>query len=278
MNWFTRLFRLNGEAYTEPGHIPGVLPNFFIAGAARSGTTSMWQYLRQHPDICMPLDMLGKEPAFFCNNNRTFGLSDRHQYLALFAKAGKKRRIGEASTAYLTSPESPGRIRQEIPHARFIILLRNPAERSFSMYKWMHKHGYEKLPTFAEALEAENQVRFGNEDFINNNGQYYHNFLYFHSSLYHPKLLRFFDTFGRKQVHVLIFEEFARNPLASVRSTYEFLGVDPSFTPKIAVHNASAPEYGQLDLSLRQSLLKRCADDIAQVSQLLGRDLKSLWV
>lgn len=253
-----------------------VLPNFFIAGAARSGTTSMWRYLQQHPDIFMPDDIFSKEPSFFCEYRNHFGIEDRNEYLKLFAGAGSRRMIGEASGPYLTSPESPGLIQREIPNARFVIMLRNPADRAYSLYKWMHQYGFEKLPSFQGALGAE-KVRFDNEHFKKNNGQYYYNFLYFLSGLYHDQVKRFFDTFGRSQVHVIIFEEFKQDALNMVRQTYAFLGVDPSFMPKIEIHNPGSPEYGDLNRALRQALLERYSDSIAQLGQLLRRDLGSVW-
>jgi hypothetical protein len=123
------------------------LPNFFICGAARSGTTSMWEYLRQHPDIFMPPVFEHKEPSFFCDS---YGVGDWDAYLSLFAEAGKRKRVGEASGPYLTSPESPGRIKKVINDPRIVILLRNPAERAWSLFKWMHENGYEKITSFPE--------------------------------------------------------------------------------------------------------------------------------
>src|SRR5687767_12736237 len=109
----------------------GRVPNFFVCGAARSGTTSLWEYLRQHPDIYMPAAIEHKEPSYFCD---LYGMSDWNQYLALFREAGNRKRVGEASGPYLTSPESAGRLKEAAPEARIIILLRDPAERAWSLY------------------------------------------------------------------------------------------------------------------------------------------------
>ena len=88
------------------------LPNFFIVGAAKAGTTSLWRYLLQHPDIFMPSDILYKEPAYFSDIK---GIRNLHEYAALFSAANTEKMIGEASTAYLTSPESPVRIKDLSP-------------------------------------------------------------------------------------------------------------------------------------------------------------------
>src|SRR2546423_2056748 len=134
---------------------PGRLPNFFICGAAHAATTSLWHYLRQHPDIYMPPTIEQKEPAYFCD---IYGTNDSDFYLSLFADADGRKRVGEASTAYLTWPASAAKIRATVPEAKIIISLRNPVERAWSLYKWMRAHDYEKIPTFAEALEAEDKV------------------------------------------------------------------------------------------------------------------------
>ena len=84
------------------------LPNFFIVGAAKAGTSSLWTYLKDHPEVFMPKSNLHKEPAFFCD---IYGIKSLERYKQLFASAtSKNKRIGEASTAYLACPESAGHI------------------------------------------------------------------------------------------------------------------------------------------------------------------------
>jgi hypothetical protein len=249
------------------------LPDFFVCGAARSGTTSLWQYLRQHPDIFMPRVIEQKEPAYFSD---IYGVNDWNFYLSLFAGAGTRKSVGEASGAYLTSPESAGRIRQKIPQARIIISLRNPVERAWSLFKWMRAHSYETIPDFAEALETEDKSRLGNTTFLRNNGEYYYNFLYYNSGLYYEQVKRFFDTFGRDRVHVQIFEEFIRTPLEHTQRIFSFLGVDPKFQPAIEKHNATEP--GLWDEAVRAQLYARYRPEIARIETLLGRSLSKLWV
>jgi hypothetical protein len=274
MSVLSKLKKALGLTSPAPAPAPPLrLPNFFISGAARCGTTSMWQYLRQHPDIHMPPAVEQKEPSHYCE---IYGVHDRAVYLSLFKDAGTKKMVGEASGPYLTSPDSPGRIQKEIPNAQFIILLRNPAKRAFSLYKWMQENGYEKCGTFEEALKAEKETRFQNDWFIKNNGQYYYNFLYFNSGLYYEQVKRFYDTFGREQVLVFIFEEFAENTASAVKNAYSFLGVDPSFQPKLEVHNATQRKHS-FDPALRAELMRQYAPNIAQLEQLLGRDLRSVW-
>ena len=257
----------------SPAPAASRVPDFFICGAARSGTTSLWEYLRQHPEIYMPANIGDKEPSYFCD---LYGMTDWQAYVSLFRDAGNKKRVGEASGPYLTSPESPGLIKAVVPNARIIISLRNPVERAWSLYKWMRANGYEKAGTFAEALEAEDKCRVGNVEFIRNNGQYYHNFLYFHSGLYHDHVKRFFDVFGRGSVHVQIFEDFVRTPIEHMRRIFSFLDVDPSFSPIIEKHNPSEPI--PIDKALRERLRMRYDDDMGRLAKLLGRNLTATWL
>ena len=119
----------------------GRLPNFFIVGAAKAGTTSLYYYLKQHPEIFMsPV----KEPNFFCYHEaievinffrfKEDDISTLDDYLALFRKVNKEKAIGEASTQYLFFPSTAHNIKKMIPHAKMIILLRDPVSRAFSSY------------------------------------------------------------------------------------------------------------------------------------------------
>ena len=146
------------------------LPNFFIVGAAKAGTTSLYHYLGQHPEIYMsPV----KEPHYFCVEFREenvepearvtvakanreleqflngpmegqrFGgtISRWEDYVRLFANAGGAKAIGEATPAYLWSPGAAAAIYEKIPHAKILILLRDPAERAFSHYHHLLANG-----------------------------------------------------------------------------------------------------------------------------------------
>lgn len=252
---------------------PGRIPDFFLVGAARSGTTSMWQYLRQHPRIFLTDDTANKEPSYFC---ATYGVRDARQYCDIFADAQPHQLIGDCSTPYLTSPESAGMIHRAAPDARILVLLRNPADRAFSLYSWMRAHGYESCESFEAALWDEDEHRHEDSDFFRSHGQYFHNFLYFRSGRYAAQVRRYFEVFGRAQVHVEIFDDLAAEPLPVMRRVFAFLGVDEQFVPQIEVHNAVARE-GTFAPELRQKLLARYHPGIAELSTLLDRDLVSLW-
>ncbi len=254
-------------------------PNFFIVGAAKSGTTSLWQYFRQHRDIFMPASPGWKEPSFYCD---TYGVASYEFYLSLFKDATTQKRIGEASTTYLSSPESAQKIHDAVPNAKIIILLRNPVDRAYSLYRWMFQHGYETIAGFEDALAAEYPARKDNHEFISGkfykgSFSYYWDFLYFSSGLYCEQVNRYYRLFPRDQLAVIIFEEFAKDTRRTVRDLYKFLGVDANFDPQIEIHNQGAAGFNPLAESTRRDLQRRYTEDVANLSRLLNRDLQSVW-
>ena len=129
-----------------------VLPNFLIIGAAKSGTTSLYSYLNQHPQVYFsPF----KEPRFFALEGKEVNYQGPSQvvnqkaintideYEKLFAGVTDEVAIGEASTLYLYSPEAPAKIKQYIPQVKLIAILRNPIDRAYSGYCHLVRDGYE---------------------------------------------------------------------------------------------------------------------------------------
>ena len=217
------------NSYTKPQ------PNFFIVGAAKAGTTSLWMYLKQHPEIYMPPTLETKEPSFFCH---LYGYKDFDAYLSLFANAKGKKAIGEASHAYMTSPESAAWIHKVYPQAKIIIVLRNPIERAYSLYNWMIREGYEWIYPFEKALIAEEE-RYISENFKHHNIQYYHNYLYFYSGLYKEQIKRYLEVFKKEQINIILFDDLKNDPITITQQIYRFIGVDNTFIPKIEVYNKS---------------------------------------
>jgi hypothetical protein len=228
-------------------------PNFFIVGAAKSGTTSLWMYLKQHPEVYMPQAIEHKEPAFFCD---IYGYKDFDTYLSLFTEAKDKKAIGEASHAYLTSPESAAWIQKFYPHAKIIIILRNPVERAYSLYNWMIGAGYEWIYPFEKALIVEEE-RLKDSYFKHHNPEYFYNYLYFNSGLYASQIERYFQLFSGEQIKVLLFEDLKNNPVTTTQNIYNFLEVNSSFIPQVDIHNRAHTPYSALaQYFFRQKLPK----------------------
>jgi len=131
-----------------------VWPNFFIVGAPRAGTTSLYFYLKQVPEVYLsPV----KEPNYFSvkiipDDHYLLPIRNKKNYLKLFEKVKDEKAIGEASPSYLEDPETPYLISQDVSDARIIAILRDPVERAFSHYLMMVSQGFEKL-SFRKALD-----------------------------------------------------------------------------------------------------------------------------
>jgi len=193
------------------------IPSFFVVGAAKSGTSALWHYFQKHPDIFVTNDISIKELGYFSNQ---YGINDKNAYLNFFSKAKDNQIIGEVCHAYLTSEESASWIKQEIPHAKIIIILRNPINRAYSLYNWMVMEGYENASSFSRALQIEK---------IRKNKKLQHtflqNYLYFESGLYYEQVNRYMNVFGKEKVLVLPYEEFSKNQLYYLNKIFNFLGV-----------------------------------------------------
>lgn len=199
-------------------------PNLFIVGAAKSGTSTIWYNLKNHPSIFLPQDEFHKEPKYFSPlakpKNQTF-----EDYLKIFEQANQEDYIGEASSAYLTDPMACNHIFNFNPQAKIIIILRNPAERAFSLYNWMVQEGYEYERSFEKALNKEpKRINKKIPNFWE--PEYYYNYLYFHSGLYYEQVKRYLDTFGAN-VQILSFEELKSKQDNVVKALFDFLELRP---------------------------------------------------
>ena len=131
-----------------------IMPNFLIVGAAKSGTTSLYRYLRQHPDIFMPE---WKELSLFIGD--PYGPLHRvrkpEYYHKAFSKVQNQTAVGEASTAYLFDEAAPGIIKDHLGTVRIIIILRDPVAMSYSLYNHQFRKEGETLENFEAALAKE---------------------------------------------------------------------------------------------------------------------------
>jgi hypothetical protein len=215
-------------------------PNFFIVGAPRAGTTSLYEYLKRVPGIYMsPV----KEPGYFAPNGPAgrFGvlpIRDKAKYLRLFQGAKGEIALGEASASYLSDPEAPKLIHEAVPGARIIMILRDPVEQVYSNYLLHVREGWQSLP-FQEAVQLD---------------------LYLQSALYTEPVKRYLDVFGVEQIKIFIFEEFIRDPRETVREVVRFLGVQsepPVFATE--VYNGFALPRGPLARRIMGSKYVRIA-------------------
>ena len=237
------------------------MPTFFLVGAAGSGTTSLYEYLGQHPEIyTSPL----KCPSYFAADirpegfwpdfQRSWAIAQRGldeyldgpmrkrragqvftwgQYLKLFKNVRDEKAIGEASVAYLWSETAARDIRRTLPTAKILIVLRDPVERAFTGYCQARVQGWLRL-SFREAIDAD--LRQGRNRFGVS-------LLALEAGLYHAHVKRFLEHFPAEQVRVYLYEQYATDPVGMLRDIFSFLGVDPSFTPDLSVraHRSRTP-------------------------------------
>jgi hypothetical protein len=216
-----------------------VKPNLFIVGAPKSGTSAMDQYLKAHPQIFMSqvkeLHHFGSDLEF--RTPLIERRQDRDVYLSYFAGWNGEPVVGEASVFYLSSREAAQEIYEFNPQARIIIMLRNPVDMMYSMYYQMRFTGEENLPSFEEALEAEERRKLGED--IPSTAGWAGGLHYRELARYTSQVKRYFDVFGHSQVHVIIFDDLKTDVKQAYRKTLEFLEVDNSFQPEFAVVNSS---------------------------------------
>jgi hypothetical protein len=205
-------------------------PDFFILGAGKSGTTSLYYYLAQHPEIFMsPV----KEPSFFCDLFQV--VKNPIEYLALFQGATTQKRIGEASHVHLSCPRTAPVLRAFFPDARFVLIMRNPVDRAYSLYNFMAICGFEWIPSFEKALKCE-ETRASDPVFEKHNPQYLYNYLYFRSGLYGEQIERYLQWFERDRFLFLTLDELHSAPQSVLQRIWAFLEVDSFVVPNLDVH------------------------------------------
>jgi hypothetical protein len=255
--------RANREGATATGVSPTKkTPNFLLIGAAKSGTSALWYYLRQHPQVFM---LPRKHTRFFAYDveepdfrgpppgdpGTPYSVVHLEDYHALFKEATKETAIGEASWTYLYRPEAAGRIKRYAQeHAttgiKLIAILRNPADRAYSHYRTnLVRAGRETIDDFERALEEEERrIR----------EQWWPEFHYVSVGLYAAQLKRYFELFDRKQIKIYLNEDFNSDPAGLLRDLFRFLEVDDTFTPEAFVqyNSAGTPKNKVLNSFLRK--------------------------
>jgi len=207
----------------------GTVPDFFIVGHAKCGTTALYEMLAPHPEIFMP-EL--KEPAFFATDlRRRFQPPGAgplpetlEDYLALFAPARDGQRVGEASSLYLWSREAARGIGAMAPEARIIAILREPASFLRSLHMQLLQNHIEDEKRLRRAIELEPERRAGRR--IPRRSVRPQALLYSERVRYAEQLRRYREVFGQEQMLVLIYEDFRAENEATVRRVQRFLGVD----------------------------------------------------
>ncbi len=204
---------------------------FFVIGAAKAGTTTLYAFLKQHPEVFLPNV---KEPHYYANvqserksdydkvdRNKTYHtriIQSEGDYKALYSGSEAFKAVGDCSPSYLWDEEAAEKIHRDFPKARIVVILRNPIERAYSHYLMDIREGLQSERNFFTALKndaAEFPKVWGGKSH-----------LYTELGMYHEQLKRY-SCFGQNQIKVFVYEEFFSNLEVSYNELCDFLEISP---------------------------------------------------
>jgi hypothetical protein len=211
-----------------------VLPTFIVIGAAKAGTTALYWYFAEHPQVFMSRV---KETNYFAHGldpagRLLYGNPDIHhfpitslaEYQRLFADSDGALAVGEVSPLYLESPLAAPRIRELLPEVKIICCLRHPVDRAYSDYLMYLRN---RSRRFDPARELNAEALWARPDSH-----------WMEIGRYYPQLARYYQVFERSQIHVFPYDDLRRDPVGVTQQLYRFVGVDPDFVPDMKTpHN-----------------------------------------
>jgi sulfotransferase family protein len=224
------------------------LPDFLVIGTAKAGTTSLYRYLKSHPEVYLsPI----KEPRYFAFPETRPVLRGPHRDLPVVWKIEDYRRLFEARTTetaagemtplYLYYECSPGAIRKLIPNARLIAILRDPAERAYSHFCHNRRDGLEPLVDFAAALDAEDKrIAQG----------WWSKYHYRNQGFYARQLRRYLELFPREQMLITLYEDMVADCPGFLKRICSFLGIDEN-------HSFDTSERDNVTVGIPRTFLLR---------------------
>ena len=248
------------------------LPDFIVGGAARSGTTWLYEVADAHPEIAMAKPPRPEPKFFFVDPLYERGLA--YYAETWFAPLPRGSRLGEKSTAYLESPDAARRIRAALPDVRMVFLLRHPADRAYSNYVWSRQNGHE-TEEFERALALEEE----RERTAPPEQRFVRPFAYFSRGLYASHLARYFAVFPRERILILRYEDIAARPREVALEFQRFLGIAerPDLVAGRGPVNASNHDaVGPMPRDVREALTRRYAAENRRLCELLGPGF-ALW-
>ncbi|EDZ95516.1 sulfotransferase [Limnospira maxima CS-328] len=233
------------------------LPNFLIIGVEKSGTTSIYNYLNQHPEVYMSpvkeTNFLEREWSLE-ESRKPSRIDTLDKYTDLFKNVTNEKAIGEVSPNYLFKYKtSIPKIYKLLPNAKLIAILRHPVERAYSDYL-MHIRdviGGKNVPSLSAQATKDPITSFT-----------------IRKGLYAEPLAAFFEAFGRDNIKVYLYDDLQESATAFMQDIYEFIGVDPTFIPDTSkrAQKAAVPKNQTVNTVLRtQNLVRKTVASILRL-------------
>lgn len=253
----------------------GKLPDFVVVGASKCGTSSLHEYLRQHPHISLPVR---KETHFFIYDRASeYKLEDDiemvnrieslDEYLADFEPKEEPVTHGEVDPKYLVYPNAALNIRKYIPNAKLACLLRNPVDRFYSSFHFLRLK-QSKLSGFDEVVHS---IRNGQMDI--------HTKRALETSYYHKHLQHYYKLFPREQIKIFLFDDLSTRPRQLMKSFLEYIEVeDFEFNLEKKFNPSGQARFGWIYKALRDSptayfLRKHLPRKMYQFARTLGEKI-----
>lgn len=251
-------------AYRRMRTTAGALPTFLIIGAQKGGTTSLHEYLADHPDIG---GSFTKEVHYFSlHSSRSLDW-----YRAHFPPPGRYQHVFESSPYYLFHPCCPGRIREALPDVKLIVLLRDPVDRAHSHHNHERALGFESLE-FGAALDREHDRLDGEEERLAADPRYcsfaHRHYSYAARGMYAKQLKRWLGVFPRQQMLILASEDLFADPADTLHRVQSWLGLSCHTPTSLAARGART--YAPLKSQLHDELRSRFHASSASLAELTG--------
>ena len=212
-----------------------MLPTFLGIGAPKAGTTWLANALAAHPEICFAKE---KEPHYFTYK---YGGTPQSHYESLFEPTPRTKAAGEFSTGYLEDPRVPERVRADLPDVRLVAAFRNPVGQIYSHYWHLQRQNFHVWdPALGQLSFEEALDRFEGK--------------LLRPAYYAAHLERWLEHFPRERFHLLLFDDLKADPEAVVASVYDFVGVDPEWSPSTVEQTGSEARAGTSPRSARAAL------------------------
>lgn len=269
------------DARVVAGRNPGrarLLPDFLVIGTAKSGTTTLFGWLSEHPFV----EPASQKEVHYFDYEFQRGLDWYRSHFPLQSSRGTFERehgrpfvTGEASPTYISHTWAPGRVAATLPDAKLVVAFRNPIDRAYSQFQMSRREGVEPLESFGDAVAAEEE-RLGPQLARMRADQHYYGWWigcwsYLMRSNYAEQVERWFELFPREQFHFVSTEKLESEPQSTLDGVYAFLGL-PEHRNAGLEHLHVAPQYDPMPTEVRAELVEYFRPRNERLYELVGTD------